>query len=68
MYEIRFFKKEGGTGRIYVWGADLEKARLYLDDCDISVVGISEMDFFEWIFRAYFKEPEKRFRKNKKSA
>ena len=32
MYEINFFKKTGGTGRIYVWAADLEKARLHIEE------------------------------------
>ena len=63
MYEIRFFKRTGGTGRIYVWGADLEQARLYLDNRGASIVGIEEMQFFEWLFYAYIREPYKRFKK-----
>lgn len=63
MYEIQFFKKMGGTGRIYVWGADLEMARIYIEEHEHNIFRINECSAFEWLFWAYIREPEKRFKK-----
>ena len=63
MYEIQFFKKTGGTGRIYAWACDLEHARLHIEECGHSIVKIDEKTLFEWLYYAYIKEPHKRFKK-----
>lgn len=63
MYEIQFFKKMGGTDRIYVWGADLEKARIHIEEHGHNIFRINECSAFEWLFRAYINEPHKRFKK-----
>lgn len=63
MYEIQFFKKIGGTGRIYVWAVDFEKARLYLEEQGNDITRTERMGIIEGIFRAYFHEPQNRFKK-----
>lgn len=63
MYELLFFKKFGGLNRIYAWAADVEKARLYLEERGNDVVRIDECDPIEWLYHAYIKEPNKRFKK-----
>ena len=63
MYEINFFKKTGGTGRIYAWAADLEKARLHIEEHGHNITKICECSAFKWLYRAYIKEPYKRYKK-----
>lgn len=62
MYEIQFFKKTGGTDRIYVWGRDLEKAKFHIEDYGHSITRINKYNFFEWFYYAYIKEPHKRYK------
>lgn len=64
MYQILFFNKNKGTGdKIYVWGSDLECARLYLEDHGHIVSLIIEDTVIEWLYYAYIKESNKRFKK-----
>lgn len=62
MYEIQFFKKTGGTGRIYAWGCDLEKAKFHIEDYGHSITRINKLKFFKWLYYAYIKEPHKRYK------
>ena len=63
MYEIQFFKVNGGTGRIYVWGIDLDRAKLYIEDHGHTIIRIDNMQMLEWLFYAYIREPHKRFKR-----
>lgn len=63
MKEIQFFKANGGTDRIYVWEADLENARLYIEDHGHTITRIDNLQTLEWLFYAYIREPRKRFKR-----
>ena len=63
MYQIHFFKCNGGTDRIYVWGSDLDKARFHIENHQHTIVRIDECPALEWLYYAYIKEPHKRFKK-----
>lgn len=63
MHEIQFLGKKEEVGKIYVWGEDLEKARLYIEEQGYHILKINECPILDWFFKAYIKEPEKRFKK-----
>lgn len=63
MHEIQFLGKKEEIGKIYVWGEDLEKARLCLEKHECHILKINECSILNWLLKAYIKEPEKRFRK-----
>ena len=63
MYEIQFLKENGGTGRVYVWGCNLGKAKLHLQECGHNITKINQCKIFEWLYYAYIKEPHRRYKK-----
>ena len=63
MYEIQFLKENGGTGRVYVWGCNLGKAKLHLQECGHNITKINQCKIFEWLYYAYIKEPYRRYKK-----
>lgn len=63
MYQIQFFKANGGTDRIYVRGNDLNRAKLYVKDHGHTIIRIDKMRTLEWLFYAYIKESHNRFKR-----
>lgn len=63
MYKLLFSKIFCGFDRIYAWAADVEKARRYLEERGLDVVRIDKCNPIEWLYHAYIKNPNKRFKK-----
>ena len=63
MYKLLFSKIFSGFDRIYARKADVEKARLYLEEKGYDVVRIDKCKPIEWFYYAYIKESNKRFKK-----
>lgn len=63
MKVVNFEKKTGGIAQIYVWEADLEKVKIFLEERGYNNIKITEWKIFKWLFYAYIKDSHRRYKK-----